>query len=78
MPFWHISAWHELLSQLKVVCSDHHKPGAKMSEPLLSLVTDPYDLESHIDSDEIIMVDLSRAPVYARNHIPGALYLDYA
>lgn len=49
-----------------------------MSEPLLPLVTDPYDLESHIDSDEIIMVDLSRAPVYARNHIPGALYLDYA
>ena len=49
-----------------------------MSEPLLPLVTDPYELESNIDADEIVIVDLSRAPVYARNHIPGAAHLDYS
>jgi len=49
-----------------------------MSEPLLPLVADPYDLESNIDADEIVIVDLSRAPVYSRNHIPGAAHLDYS
>lgn len=42
-----------------------------MSESLLPLVTDPAELEGKIDADEIVIVDLSRAPVYARNHIPG-------
>lgn len=49
-----------------------------MSEPLLPLVADPYELEESIDADEIVLVDLSRAPVYARNHIPGAVHLDYS
>ena len=49
-----------------------------MSEPLLPLVADPAELEDHIDADEIVIVDLSRAPVYARNHIPGAAHLDYS
>lgn len=49
-----------------------------MSESLLPLVTDPAELEGKIDADEIVIVDLSRAPVYARNHIPGAAHLDYS
>jgi len=49
-----------------------------MSEPLLPLVADPSELESLIDADDIVIVDLSRAPVYTRNHIPGAAHLDYS
>lgn len=49
-----------------------------MSEPLLPLVAEPYDLENNLDADEIVVVDLSRAPVYTRNHIPGAVHLDFS
>ncbi|MFQ5469979.1 MAG: sulfurtransferase [Gammaproteobacteria bacterium] len=49
-----------------------------MASSLLPLVIEPDALEETIDNNEIIVVDLSRAPVYKRNHIPSAIHFDYS
>jgi len=49
-----------------------------MTEPLLPLITEAEELETKIDEENLIIVDLSRAPIYARNHIPDAVHLEYS
>jgi len=48
-----------------------------MAEPLLPFIVEPEELESNLDNDNIAIIDLSRAPIYARNHVPGAVHLEY-
>lgn len=49
-----------------------------MSRPELPLVVEPAELQQHIGSSSIVIVDLSKPGVYAQYHIPGAVHLDYA
>lgn len=35
------------------------------------------ELASCIDNDDVVIIDMSRSHVYGRNHIPGAIHLDY-
>lgn len=49
-----------------------------MSEPLLPLLVEADVLQGHLDNPELIIVDLTKAETYAKGHIPGAVFLDYA
>lgn len=49
-----------------------------MTEPLLPLITEAEELEASIDEDNLVIIDLSRAPTYARNHIPDAIHIEYS
>jgi len=49
-----------------------------MTEPLLPLITEAEELETKIDEENLVIIDLSRAPIYARNHIPGAVHIEYS
>ncbi len=49
-----------------------------MSEPLLPLITEAEELEASIDEENLVIIDLSRAPIYERNHIPGAVHIEYS
>jgi thiosulfate/3-mercaptopyruvate sulfurtransferase len=43
----------------------------------LPLILEPAELEPLLGSDELLVVDLCRADIYGRFHIPGAVHLDY-
>ena len=49
-----------------------------MTEPLLPLITEAEELEAKIDEENLVIIDLSRAPIYARNHIPDAVHIEYS
>jgi thiosulfate/3-mercaptopyruvate sulfurtransferase len=49
-----------------------------MIEPLLPLVVEPADLETHLGAQNLLVVDLCRPEIYAQSHVPGAVHLDYA
>ncbi len=49
-----------------------------MTEPLLPLITEAEELEANIDEENLVIIDLSRAPTYARNHIPDAAHIEYS
>ncbi len=49
-----------------------------MTEPLLPLITEADELERKIDDENLVIIDLSRAPIYARNHIPDAVHIEYS
>lgn len=44
----------------------------------LPLIVEPDVLEQHLSDAGIRIVDLCRYDIYARQHIPGALHIDYA
>lgn len=48
-----------------------------MTTPTLPLLIEPNDLEQHLNDPDIRIVDLSRADIYASQHLPGAVHLDY-
>jgi thiosulfate/3-mercaptopyruvate sulfurtransferase len=48
-----------------------------MSPPELPVVVDPEDLQPLLGTEGLLVVDLCRADVYARLHVPGAVFLDY-
>lgn len=43
----------------------------------LPLLIEPEDLHSHLDNDNLLVVDLSRESVYQQAHVPGAIFLDF-
>lgn len=42
------------------------------------LILQPADLARLLDADDTVIIDLSAPPAYARQHIPGAVNVDYA
>lgn len=48
-----------------------------MSTDTLPLLIEPDDLEHHLKDSKVRVIDLCRADIYARQHIPGAVHLDY-
>jgi thiosulfate/3-mercaptopyruvate sulfurtransferase len=49
-----------------------------MAQPLLPLIVEPAELEKHLGTENILVVDLCRPETYAQAHVPGAAHLDYA
>jgi thiosulfate/3-mercaptopyruvate sulfurtransferase len=51
-----------------------------MSHPelLLPVLVEPDALESALNTDGLLVVDLGRPDVYAQGHVPGAVRLDYS
>ncbi|RMH13996.1 MAG: sulfurtransferase [Gammaproteobacteria bacterium] len=47
-------------------------------QTLLPLLVEPKDLETVIESDQLLIVDLTRPEHYRLHHIPNAVYLDYS
>ena len=45
--------------------------------PDFPLIIEPAELESRLGEEGLLVVDLCRADIHARFHIPGALHLDY-
>lgn len=43
----------------------------------LPLIVEPDVLAAHLGAEDLLVVDLSKPEVYARQHIPGALHVDY-
>ncbi|MEZ5542805.1 MAG: sulfurtransferase [Pseudomonadota bacterium] len=48
-----------------------------MTAPVLPLLVEPDALEQSLGTENLLVVDLSKAETYARLHIPGAVHLDY-
>ncbi len=48
-----------------------------MPETKLPLLVEPGELADRLDTPELIIVDLSDAPFYAQQHIPGAVWLEF-
>lgn len=49
-----------------------------MTDAQLPLLIEPEQLQSHLESADILIVDLCKHDVYAQTHIPGAVHLEYA
>lgn len=49
-----------------------------MSDESLPLLIEPEQLEVVLGSENVLVVDLSRAEIHAQYHIPGAVHLEYA
>lgn len=49
-----------------------------MAQALIPLIVEPADLEKHLATKDILIVDLCRPETYAQTHVPGAVHLDYA
>jgi len=47
-----------------------------MSQPQYPLLIDGETLQSALDARDVLVIDLSRPPVYMQQHIPGAVNLD--
>ena len=43
----------------------------------LPLLIEPEALEESLGSDNLLVVDLSKADTYRQLHVPGAVFLDY-
>jgi len=48
-----------------------------MTRPLLPLIVEPAELEKHLGTENLLIVDLCRPETYAQAHLPGAAHLDY-
>ena len=48
-----------------------------MNAATLPLLLEPDDLEHHLNNADVRVVDLCRADIHARQHIPGSVHLDY-
>ncbi len=46
-------------------------------ESKLPILVEPEQLAESLDSPGLVVVDLSDAPLYAQQHIPGAIWLEY-
>jgi thiosulfate/3-mercaptopyruvate sulfurtransferase len=49
-----------------------------MNADNLPLLIEPDQLETILNQDDILVVDLSKASTYAQLHIPGAVHLEYS
>jgi len=49
-----------------------------VSEPKLPILVEPRDLADKLELEDLLIVDLSDGPIYARHHIPGAVRLEYS
>lgn len=58
--------------------SDDRDATGQQAAPRLPLVVDPAVLERHLGAPWLRIVDLSKADIHARLHVPGAAPLDYA
>lgn len=47
-------------------------------QPLLPLVVEPAQLAEQLGAQRLLIVDLCKPEIYASQHIPGAVHLDYA
>ena len=43
----------------------------------LPLIVEPSELKKYLDSDEVLIIDLSSASTYVQYHVPGAVFLNY-
>ncbi|MBA3979831.1 MAG: thiosulfate sulfurtransferase [Alcanivorax sp.] len=43
----------------------------------LPLLLEPETLNAHLGDEALLIVDLSKAPIYQQAHIPGAVHLDF-
>jgi thiosulfate/3-mercaptopyruvate sulfurtransferase len=48
-----------------------------MARPQLPLIVEPAELEKHLGTENLLIVDLCRPEIYAQAHLPGAAHLDY-
>lgn len=48
-----------------------------MSLPLLPLLVESDVLQSHLEDKHLLIIDLGKVDLYAKGHIPGAVFLDY-
>jgi thiosulfate/3-mercaptopyruvate sulfurtransferase len=48
-----------------------------MTQPHLPLLVEADVLQTHLGEKKLLIVDLGKADLYARGHIPGAVFLDY-
>ena len=48
-----------------------------MNIPTLPLLIEPDNLEQHLNDSNVRIVDLCRTDIYASQHLPGAVHLDY-
>lgn len=48
-----------------------------MAASHLPLVVEPSELEKHLGTDDLLIVDLCRPENYAQSHVPGAVHIDY-
>ena len=44
---------------------------------ILPLVVEPSELKEYLNSDDVIIIDLSSPATYVQYHVPGAVYLNY-
>ncbi len=44
----------------------------------MNILIEPDELESHLDDNNVIIVDLCKAKQYAQAHVPGAHFINYA
>lgn len=49
-----------------------------MTTAQTSLIIEPEQLQTQLDTPDLLIVDLGKPGTYARAHIPGAIHLDYA
>lgn len=47
------------------------------AENTLPLLVEPEQLQQQMESENLLIVDLSKADIHAQLHIPGAVHLDY-
>jgi len=43
----------------------------------LPLIIEPSELKQHLNSDDVLIIDLSSPATYVQYHIPGAVFLNY-
>ena len=43
----------------------------------LPLIIEPSELKKHLDTDDVLIIDLSSPATYVQYHIPGAIFLNY-
>lgn len=43
----------------------------------LPLVIEPAELKQHLNTDDVLIIDLSSAATYVQYHVPGAVFLNY-
>ena len=48
-----------------------------MSETNLPLIVEPDHLERALGAEDLLVVDVSEAPVHAQHHVPSAVHLAY-
>ena len=44
---------------------------------MLPLLLEPAELANRLEDDKLLIIDLSKPPVYVQAHVPGAIHLDF-